>query len=230
VRREATGATSARLSSVRAYVAGNARTFVCHNLGYSLLTLAAFAFIAWTPTCLMRTFGLSAVQAAIALGTCMTVFATFGSLVGGWLADRGAERAVPGSRMRVGLYAAAGVVPCMALFPFMPTAAWAIVVLAPVSFCLGLPFGAAVAAIQEIAPARMRGQLSALYLFAINLIGLGIGPTAVALLTVVAATAAVALFRSSFGAYEKSVEYAARWSEAVLPAPGGPASVHRQTA
>jgi MFS family permease len=248
VRRDAAGSTGVRLSSVRSYVAANARTFVCHNLGYSLLTLAAFAFIAWTPTCLMRTFGLTAVQAAIALGICMTLFATIGSLVGGWLADRGAERAVPGSRMRVGLYAAAGVVPCMALFPFMPTAAWAIVVLVPVAFCLGLPFGAAVAAIQEITPVRMRGQLSALYLFAINLIGLGIGPTAVALLTdfvfrddlavrysvaivtVVAATAAAALFRSSFGAYEKSVEYAARWSEPALPAAARPASAHRQAA
>jgi MFS family permease len=167
----------------------------------------------------------------------MTVFATLGSLVGGWMADRYAERRAAGSRMRPGLIAAVGLVPCMALFPFMPSVAWTIAVLAPAAFCLGLPYGAAVAAIQDVTPARMRGQLSAVYLFAINLIGLGIGPTVVALLTdfvfrddlavpysvaittVLAASAAAVLFRASLAAYERSVEYAARWHEAALPAP-----------
>jgi len=232
VRRGVAGNAPASFASVKAYVKANARTFVCHNCGFALLTLAAFAFVAWMPTCLMRKFGLTVVQAAVALGVCMTLFATLGSLVGGWMADRHAERRTPGARMRVGLIAALGLVPCMAIFPLMPSAAWAIAVLAPAAFCLGLPYGAAVAAIQDVTPPRMRGQLSALYLFAINLIGLGIGPTAVALLTdyvfrddlavpysvsittVLAAAAAAALFRSSFAPYDRSVEYAARWSEA----------------
>jgi MFS family permease len=50
-------------------------------------------------------------------------------------------------------------------------------------FCLSMPFGVAPAAIQEIMPNSMRGQASAIYLFVITLIGLGIGPTAVALVT-----------------------------------------------
>jgi MFS family permease len=36
---------------------------------------------------------------------------------------------------------------------------------------------------QQMMPATMRGQASAVYLFSINLIGLGIGPTAVGALT-----------------------------------------------
>jgi MFS family permease len=141
-------------------------------------------------------------------------------------------------------------VACMAIFPLMPSAAWAIAVLAPAAFCLGLPYGAAVAAIQDVTPPRMRGQLSALYLFAINLIGLGIGPTAVALMTdyvfrddlavpysvsittVLAAAAAAVLFRSSFAAYDRSVEYAARWSDAAAhqSPTAGAASMGQQTA
>ncbi|MCY1560152.1 hypothetical protein D9M68_972570 [compost metagenome] len=46
-----------------------------------------------------------------------------------------------------------------------------------------MPFGVAPAAIQEIMPNAMRGQASAIYLFVITLIGLGFGPTAVALVT-----------------------------------------------
>jgi MFS family permease len=41
----------------------------------------------------------------------------------------------------------------------------------------------AAAAIQEMMPNAMRGQASAIYLFAVNLIGLGIGPSAVAWVT-----------------------------------------------
>lgn len=46
-----------------------------------------------------------------------------------------------------------------------------------------MPFGVAPAAIQEIVPNEMRAQTSAIYLFVVNLVGLGLGPTAVALVT-----------------------------------------------
>ena len=39
------------------------------------------------------------------------------------------------------------------------------------------------AAFQEITPNRMRGQVSAVYLFVLNLAGIGLGPTLVALMT-----------------------------------------------
>ena len=84
---------------------------------------------------------------------------------------------------RGGLYAALGALPMVVLFPLMDTAFWASLLLAPAVFCLSMPFGVAPAAIQEIMPNSMRGQASAIYLFVITLIGLGIGPTAVALVT-----------------------------------------------
>jgi MFS family permease len=55
--------------------------------------------------------------------------------------------------------------------------------LVPTIFLTSLPVGIAAAAIQEMMPNVMRGQASALYLFVVNLIGLGLGPTAVAVLT-----------------------------------------------
>ena len=53
----------------------------------------------------------------------------------------------------------------------------------PAVFALGMPFGAAPAAIVAIVPNQMRGQTAAIYLFIVNLVGLGLGPTAVALVT-----------------------------------------------
>jgi MFS family permease len=46
-----------------------------------------------------------------------------------------------------------------------------------------LPYGAAAAALQEITPNQLRGQVSAVYLFGINAAGIGFGPTFVALLS-----------------------------------------------
>jgi MFS family permease len=50
-------------------------------------------------------------------------------------------------------------------------------------FATCMPWGCAAAAVQEITPNQMRGQLAAIYLFAINIVGLGFGPTVVATLT-----------------------------------------------
>ena len=48
---------------------------------------------------------------------------------------------------------------------------------------MSMPFGVGPAAIQQMMPNTMRAQASAIYLFVINLIGLGLGPTVVATLT-----------------------------------------------
>jgi MFS family permease len=50
-------------------------------------------------------------------------------------------------------------------------------------FFVALPFGCAPAAMQQIMPADMRGQAAAWYLFIVNLIGMGIGPSAIAFCT-----------------------------------------------
>ena len=59
----------------------------------------------------------------------------------------------------------------------------AVALMAPAVFLASAPFGVAPAAIQQMMPNAMRGQASAVYLFIVNLIGLGIGPTAVAMTT-----------------------------------------------
>ena len=50
-------------------------------------------------------------------------------------------------------------------------------------FMMMFPMGAAPAALQIICPPDLRGRIAAVYMLALNLIGMGIGPTAVALLT-----------------------------------------------
>ena len=50
-------------------------------------------------------------------------------------------------------------------------------------FMISLPFGVAPAALHEVTPNQFRGQVIAIYLFFINIIGLGTGPMIVGLIT-----------------------------------------------
>jgi MFS family permease len=87
------------------------------------------------------------------------------------------------ANMRVGLYAGFGILVFGCAAPLMPTATLALICLAPTVFFLAFSVGLAPASASFISPNQFRGQAIALYLFATNLIGLGIGPTIVAVIT-----------------------------------------------
>lgn len=171
------------LAEVGRYIRSNRRTVLYHNFGFAGLAFAGYGSAAWIPTFFIRTYGWDAGQVGVIYGSIVAVFGCLGIVFGGRLADWLAKHGRSDANMRVGLYAAIGALPFVLAFPLMGDAFWASVLMAPTVFCLSMPFGVAPAAIQEIMPNAMRGQASALYLFVITLIGLGIGPTAVALVT-----------------------------------------------
>ena len=182
--RRGTGAAGAPpLRVVVAYFRANVRTFTAHNVGFALLSLAGYGASAWVPTLYIRRFGWTAAEAGIRYGLLVTVCGTLGTLVGGWLADRWRRRGVVDANLRVGVVAAVGMVPLGLGYTLSPHVWTSFGLLAGAQFFAGMPWGVAAAAVQEAVPASMRGQATALYLFVINLIGLGIGPTAVALAT-----------------------------------------------
>jgi MFS family permease len=171
------------LRDVMAYMRQNWVTFLCHNVGFALLAFSSFGSSAWIPTFFIRKYGWTGPQAGVVYGTIVCFFGTLGIVTGGRMADWLAQRGFQDSNMRVGLIAALGWGPTGILFPLMPNGYLAAALLVPTVFLMSQPVGVAAAAIQEMVPNVMRGQASALYLFVINLIGLGLGPTAVAMVT-----------------------------------------------
>jgi len=85
--------------------------------------------------------------------------------------------------MRVALIGSILWFPSGIAFLTVPNAVVSAVLLAPTGFFAVWLLSVAPAALMEIAPARMRGQIGSIYVFVANLIGLGLGPTAVALIT-----------------------------------------------
>lgn len=227
---EATGFT---VREVFAYVGDNRRTFVCHGLGYALFALVNFATAAWLPTHLIRSYGWSAARAGIALGTLTATVGVLGVVAGGRVADLMLARGQTDAKLRVGIIAAFGNIVCGVAYTLASDATLSIAALVPYNFFASFAFGAAVAAVQEITPNRMRAQVGALFLTVMTLVGLGLGPSVVGLLTdrvfgsdaavrysllgvTVVGLAGAALFLvAGLGPYRRSVGYRASWLEGV---------------
>jgi sugar phosphate permease len=71
----------------------------------------------------------------------------------------------------------------MVLFPLMQRQDYAVALAILNGFVAAWVLGPQNAALQIITPNRMRGQITALFLFAFNVVGFGLGPSFVAVLT-----------------------------------------------
>lgn len=177
------GQSSLPLREVVDYLWTHRSTVLNHNIGFALLGLCSYGTTAWIPTYFIRSHGWDAAQIGIVFGLTVMVFASAGIIIGGRLADRWIRQGRPDAALRVGVLSASIAIIGGALYLIAPNGTLAAIALVPPVFALAMPFGAAPAALQEIVPNRMRGQTIAVYLFMTNMIGLGIGPTAIALFT-----------------------------------------------
>jgi MFS family permease len=101
---------------------------------------------------------------------------------GGWYADRLIKKGVTDGRLRVGLISLMmTVATCFAPLLSHPIAALAVLFVP--SFFMASNIGAAASAVQELMPNQVRVLASSIFLFILNIIGLGMGPTAVAFFT-----------------------------------------------
>ena len=154
----------------------------------ALTALSGYGLGAWSPSLLIRIHGLSLVEAGLLLGGIGTVGGIIGAVAGGVLCDRLCRR---DRRWQLWLPAlgAIGSAPMMLGFVLWPESHfWDIaglkVPVAMVFMLFGgilasLWVGPTYAAIQSIAPDNLRTQASAIFLFAFNLVGLGLGPLVV---------------------------------------------------
>ena len=182
-RQQAATAQGGGLRELRPHLARHWQAYTAHLVGFALLGIVLNSLLAWTPTHLIRNFDLTPASAGFTLGSLIVVCCTAGILTGGWLADRWQAAGASDAPLRVGVISALG---CVA-FGMFATAADTIeatrILLAPLLFFSTFAYGAAPAALQVITPPKTRAVASALYLFVLNLVGMGLGPLITATLT-----------------------------------------------
>ena len=173
----------------------------------TLTSLIGYALGAWSPAYLSRSFGLTGTQIALILGPLVAIVGTISGVGGGRLADRLARQH--------GIHSQSWMVGALKVVAFPLTLG---VYLAPnvtvAVVCIGFSYlfassylGPTFALIQGLAPVKLRSMWAAITLLVINLIGLGIGPTVIGVLS--------DLYRPSMGA--ESLRYALLTTAAVTP-------------
>jgi predicted MFS family arabinose efflux permease len=150
--------------------------------GGTIANIAVSALLAWLPAFLMRSHGMSLSAAGVLLALVLGVLGGGGTLLGGWLADRlGTDK--PAWRMRSIALVLVIVAACWTIAFAVTEKGVALLALAIAGGLIGFNIGPSFAMVQSLAPADMRAFAAALLLFAVNLVGLGIGPLAVGLIS-----------------------------------------------
>lgn len=149
----------------------------------TLLSIIGYGALAWAPALFDRSHGMPPSKSGVILGILVAVAGAAGTLASGFLSDRWVARRVPAARFRVALVGVGTFAIPVVLWPLVPdpTIAFGLLFLAVLG--LGLAQSAAPASIQAVFPNRMRGQAISVYLLLAGLLGIGLGPTSVALVT-----------------------------------------------
>ena len=132
---------------------------------------------------MIRVYGWNAGRAGAWLGSVVLVSGCVGMYVGGRLCDHWHSQGRREAPLAVGMWAGAAASLTAALAFTAQTPWLALALMVPLVFCLAMPIGSMFAALQLIVPNQVRGQVSALYLFAISLVGITLGPLLPGLMT-----------------------------------------------
>ncbi|TRD11645.1 MFS transporter [Erythrobacter insulae] len=151
--------------------------------GVTLTSMIGYALTGWTPAYLIRSFGLNTLQVGNFVAPLLALAGIASGLGSGWLANRLSDR--------IGLHAQplmiAGLktiaLPFLIWFYLSENAYWAVGAYFLAVLFQSCYLGPTFALIQTLAPMRMRAVWAAITLLVINLIGLGIGPTLVGVIS-----------------------------------------------
>jgi predicted MFS family arabinose efflux permease len=159
------------------------RPYVGHNLGFGLHMLCAYALISWVPVIFLRNHGWGIGEIGLTMGCLLITCGPIGALLGGFLARYLTGKGIEASDVKLGALAclglgATGLWAARAAMPEL-----ALIGVGGAIFFMALPGGLNASSLQTITPVQYRGQAGALFLLVGNVLGLGIGPLAVALIT-----------------------------------------------
>jgi MFS family permease len=152
-------------------------------LGLALLSILSYATLSWYPTMFSRSFGEPASRVGLVYGPLYIVASIVGIISGGWAGTRMAACGTDHPYIRWTLAVACGACVLASCLPFLLSLKLAYAAAAILVLLQNAWFGTAMAAIHLAVPNRMRAQTTALLLFSTNILGLVLGPTAVASIT-----------------------------------------------
>lgn len=152
-------------------------------LAVTLTSLIGYATTSWGPSYLQRSLGFTVGQVALIVAPIAAIIGTISGVGGGRVADWAAKRwGIHAQSWMVGLLKCAAL-PFTLLFFMTDVPAVAIGAYVFNMLFANSYLGPAFAMLQGLAPLRMRAMWAAITLLVINMIGLGLGPTMIGVLS-----------------------------------------------
>jgi predicted MFS family arabinose efflux permease len=157
-------------------------TFVFLAMATSLHVFCIYGLANWAPSFLTRLHGMTPAQRGVALGLAFGIGGGVGSFAGGWLTDRFGKKDrrwylnIPGYAVLVSL-----LFEVLALFS--ANRYLSVIGFGMVACLQSVYLGPAVSVAHSLVPASMRALTSAVLFLCLNLIGLGLGPYVVGLVS-----------------------------------------------
>lgn len=171
------------IASVARFLLADWRSYSAIIGGMTMKFLMSLGVSQWMPTLFRREFDWDLTRIGLIQGAVILALGPIGLVLGGKLSERWNRRGVADADLRIVLYTVLISLPLSVIFPLMSDPYVMLALYGAVIFVTSLGIGPATAAFQLITPNRMRAQVSALYMFSMNVIALALGPLIIALFT-----------------------------------------------
>lgn len=172
-----------QLREVLAFVSHHRRAIVPTFLGFGAFAVNGYAFQIWGPAFFMRLHQLTPGEVGLIFGLGYGVGGTIAILLGGVISDAIGRRGRLDAPVLVSIAAALLQLPSFLAAYLVSSTPLAIAFFVLGIFFASLVGGTQAAAVQALAPNRMRGLLAALFGATVNIAGLGLAPTLTAALS-----------------------------------------------
>jgi MFS family permease len=176
-------ALSPNLSDVYAYLRAWWLPILLTDLCLALAAMAGYSLTAWIPSFFIRTYGWTAPEIGQRFGLVIVLSGILGYVAGGWAGDALIARGIKAGRLLLVMAATLAAIPFAIAAPLAGDG-WRALALYGATLTLVTTGTGLIPAVQlGIVPAGMRGLAISLGTLVVNSLGLGLGPTAVALIT-----------------------------------------------
>ena len=176
-------ANAASFTEVKVYSLQNWKAIGGLYFGMSFISLASYSQAFWDITFLTRTYGWDAATGSFWYGMVQLTAGLSGMLCGGFFADRLSRKGVTGASAIMVAIGVGIAAPFSFIYPLVGTANASLFLMSFVIFGSNMGFACTASAMQRLFPSTMLGLAAGVYFFISNAVGIGLGPTLVAVLT-----------------------------------------------
>lgn len=145
-------------------------------IGMGLRSAQMYGIQSWAAPFYQRTFGWEPSQYAVVGGISILISMPLGLFLGNFFTEKLSAKGYPDAHIRVVLIATCVSVSLGMIFPMMPNPWLAAALACAASLTAMVVSTPEIAAIQTVTPNALRGQMTFVFMFTINVIGSGAGP------------------------------------------------------